>query len=339
MASSQSPSAAGRKGLWHHMGPVAFSPVFDWPLRPMAAVLALTKRWVTLTRNVLFMLMAIVVYHFLMPPLSQTATLSWQWVLPLFVRNVVLMLLVAGALHYYLFIRRGQGNTTKFDPREQMEKSGKFTFGDQVWDNMFWSLASGVTIWSIYEVLYLWGAANLVIPVLDFANHPIAFFVWLPVLPLLTATHFFLIHRLLHWPPLFRSVHKLHHRNIQVGPWSGMSMHPVEHVIYLSSVLVHFVIPSHPIIFLMHLYTRALTPAFSHAGFQQLIIKNKKITEAADFHHQLHHRFFECNYGNVDMPWDRWINAVHDGSDEGTALVQERRRKMYQNKKSMAGNP
>jgi len=321
------------------MGPVVFSPVFDWPLRPMAAFLALTKRWVTLTRNVLFMLMAIIVYHYLLPPLSQMATLSWQWILPLFVRNVVLMLLVAGALHYYLFIRRGQGSTTKYDPREQMEKNGKFTFGDQVWDNMFWSLASGVTIWSIYEVLYLWGAANLVIPVLDFTTHPIAFFIWLPLLPLLTATHFFLIHRLLHWPPLFHSVHKLHHRNIQVGPWSGMSMHPVEHIFYLSSVLVHFVIPSHPIIFLMHLFTRSLTPAFSHAGFQQLIIKDKKVTEAADFHHQLHHRFFECNYGNVDMPWDRWINAVHDGSDEGTALVQERRRKMYQNRKPMAGKP
>ncbi|MFK7963442.1 MAG: sterol desaturase family protein [Burkholderiaceae bacterium] len=332
MASTESSPTAQQKSPWHHMGPVTFSPVFDRPFRPVTAFLALSMRYVTLTRNALFLLMTIAIYHTLIPPLSEMATLSWEWVLPLFVRNIVLMLVVAGGLHYYLFIRRGQHRQTKFDPREQMEKSGKFTFGNQVWDNMFWSLASGVTVWSIYEVLYLWGAANLVIPTISFMEHPVAVLIWLPLLPLLISTHFFWIHRLLHWPPLFHSVHKLHHRNIHIGPWSGMSMHPVEHIFYLSSVLVHFVIPSHPVLFLMHLYTRCLTPAFSHAGFQQLIVKDKTVTEAADFHHQLHHRYFECNYGSIEVPWDRWINAVHDGSDEGAARVQARRRKMYEKK-------
>ena len=51
--------------------------------------------------------------------------------------------------------------------------------------------------------------------------------------------------------------------------------------------------------------------------------------ESADFHHQLHHKYFECNYGTVDMPWDRWFGSVHDGSEEGTRAVKERRRNMY----------
>ncbi|MGB7184320.1 MAG: sterol desaturase family protein [Burkholderiaceae bacterium] len=339
MATTKSQPTSARKSLWHHQGPVVFSPLFDWPTRLWAGFSVLTRRWLTVSRNTLFLLIAIAAYHFLLPPMSEMATLSAQWIVPLFIRNVALMLLVAGGLHVYLFVIRGQGKQTKFDPREDMEKSKKFTFGGQVRDNMFWCIASGVTIWSMYEVLYLWGAANLMIPMLDFSSHPVVFFacflVWLLVIPLWTSTHFYFIHRLLHWPPLFHSVHKLHHRNIHIGPWSGMSMHPVEHLIYVSSVLVHFVIPSHPVIMLTHLYLRTLTPAFSHAGFQQLVVKDKIVTEAADFHHQLHHKYFECNYGNVDVPWDRWFGSVHDGSDAGTTLVQERRRRMYRNRKAM----
>lgn len=320
---------AARKSPWHYKGPVVFSPLFDWPLKPMPILLTLTKRWVTLSRNVLFVLLAWCTYQFLLPAMSSMASLSWGWVLRIYLINIALMVGVNGSLHWYLYIRRGQGKQTKFDARNDLETGKKFTFNNQVHDNMFWSLVSGVTVWTAYEVLYFWGAANGVIPTLDFLTHPIAFFVWLLVLPLWIATHFFLIHRLLHWPPLFRSVHRLHHRNIQIGPWSGMSMHPVEHIIYISSVLIHFVIASHPVIFLFQLYHRGLVPGFSHAGFEKLIVKDRVITDAADFHHQLHHRFFECNYGNVDVPWDRWLDCEHDGSDRDTARVQQRRKAMY----------
>ena len=48
-----------------------------------------------------------------------------------------------------------------------------------------------------------------------------------------------------------------------------------------------------------------------------------------DFFHQLHHRYFECNYGTVEMPWDRWFGSFHDGSDQGTKETRERKKKMY----------
>ena len=35
-----------------------------------------------------------------------------------------------------------------------------YSFRDQVRDNMFWSIASGVTVWTALEVLYFWAAAN-----------------------------------------------------------------------------------------------------------------------------------------------------------------------------------
>jgi len=333
MTNTEQQSSDDTDKVWNHRGAVVFSPIFDWPPRPVAALLTLTKRWVTITRNVLFLLMAISVYQLFVPDLQQMKSLSLQWVLPIYIRNIMLMIVVAGSLHLFFFTFRKQGKTLKFDARESFEKSKKFAFKNQLHDNMFWSLASGVTVWTAYEVMYLWGAANGVIPTLDFASHPTAFFIWLIVLPIVTSSHFYFVHRLLHWPPLFKRVHRLHHLNVHIGPWSGMSMHPVEHIIYISSVLIHFVIASHPVILLLHLYIRCLGPAFSHSGFEKLLTKDKALTDAADFHHQLHHRFFECNYGTVDIPWDRLFGSDHNGSDEDTVRTQQRRREMYKSKR------
>ena len=270
--------------------------------------------------------MAFLVFQYLVPDEGVMRTLSIGWVGFIFLRNYVFMLIIAGGLHLYLFTYRRQGRRLKYDPREQLDKGGKYSFRNQVWDNVFWSLASGTTIWSIYEVLYFWGVANGVIPTLSLiSDHPILFVAWLLALPILTSSHFYFIHRLLHWPVLYRRVHSVHHRNIQVGPWSGMSMHPVEHIFYISSVLLHFIIASHPVILLLHLYSRCLGPAFSHAGFEKLQVGDTTVVDAADFHHQLHHRYFECNYGTLDVPWDQWFNTDHDGSDEATNRIRKRR--------------
>ena len=70
-------------------------------------------------------------------------------------------------------LRAGNGaNTddeTKYVPQFGHRGSGRFTFRNQVHDNMFWSLASGVTVWSGYSVMLLWAHANGVMPAISFA--------------------------------------------------------------------------------------------------------------------------------------------------------------------------
>jgi len=79
-----------------------------------------------------------------MPGLATFEALSWSWILPLYLRNLLLMAVVAGSLHLYLYTCRKQGKRLKYDPRERHETGRKFWFGNQVHDNMFWSLGSGV---------------------------------------------------------------------------------------------------------------------------------------------------------------------------------------------------
>ena len=242
------------------------------------------------------------------------------------------MILVAGSLHLYFYVYKKQGEKLKFDARDLARQNKTFTFQNQVHDNIFWTLASGVTVWTAIEVITMWGYANGYVPYLEWDENPIWFVILFFLIPIWGSFHFYWIHRALHWPPLYRIAHSLHHRNINIGPWSGMSMHPIEHVFYLSTGLIHWLIISHPIHFLFHMQLKALEAVTSHSGFETLLVKDKDKMRLGDFFHQLHHRYFECNYGALEMPWDIWFGSFHDGTSKASEQVQERRRKMYGDK-------
>lgn len=53
-------------------------------------------------------------------------------------------------------------------------------------------------------------------------------------------------------------------------------------------------------------------------------LEKKKRMELGDFFHQLHHRYFECNYGTVEMPWDRWFGSFDDGTPEARQRIRSR---------------
>ena len=80
-------------------------------------------------------------------------------------------------------------------------------------------------------------------PTLDPTEHPILFCLLMMAIPFWRNFHFYWIHRLIHWKPLYDRVHYIHHKNVNVGPWSGIAMHPVEHIIYFSGILIHIVCP------------------------------------------------------------------------------------------------
>ena len=121
----------------------------------------------------------------------------------------------------------------------------------------------------------------------------------------------------------------LHHRNVNVGPWSGFSMHPVEHLFYISSLCIHWILASHPIHIIFHALYLGPGAAMTHTGYENLLIKDKKRLALGTFYHQLHHRYYECNYGNEEMPWDRWFGTFHDGSQLATEQTRARKKIMH----------
>ena len=232
---------------WHPPLPLQGIPVFVWPPRPLAALKYLVSVAFLGSVMIPFGALAIVTWTYLQPALERCAQLQADWILQMYARNLALMLIVAGGLHLYFYTFKRQGSERKFDLRDLVKTHRRFFTGNQVRDNMLWSLASGVTFWTAYEAFFMWAYANDLLPYyLDWTAHPVLFVLMLLAIPFWASLHFYFIHRLLHWPPLYRIAHAVHHRNDNTGPWSGLSMHPIEHIIYLSSVLIHVVLASAP---------------------------------------------------------------------------------------------
>ncbi|MDU8913369.1 sterol desaturase family protein [Aestuariicoccus sp. MJ-SS9] len=315
---------------WHHMPavPLEVSPLFSWPLRPGAILRWVWNSWFLISEKLILVALAFVSLTWLQPPLSETATPALPWMAQIWLRNLGLMLLVAGGLHLYFYTWSAQGKRLKYDPRPLMKNGRQFTLGGQIRDNMVWSLGSGVLVWSAYEVLMFWAMANGYAPVLTWGQSPLWFIALFLLIPVWESFYFYWIHRLLHVPFLYRHVHALHHRNINVGPWSGLSMHPVEHVIFLGSVLIHFVVPAHPVHILFHMMYLTLTAATTHTGFEGVLIKDENRLRLGTFHHQMHHRYFECNYGSLEIPWDKLFGSFHDGTKAAQDRIRARRKRM-----------
>jgi len=143
-------------------------------------------------------------------------------------------------------------------------------------------------------------------------------------------TYFYWSHRLLHWKPLFRSVHKTHHLSINPSPFAAYSFHPVEAVVEVGIIpLVAFTIPHHPTaITLFAIYSLLLNVA-GHLGYE-LFPKGFASHwlfkwHNTSTHHNMHHRLVKCNYGLYFNFWDRIMKTNHPHYEESFNEVVERR--------------
>jgi sterol desaturase/sphingolipid hydroxylase (fatty acid hydroxylase superfamily) len=308
------------KGHWRPPYPCRYAPLFAWPPRPLKLL-----RWLfgwpgyLWPINTFFIGLALLTWFVFQPSLAQAVQLRFGWIALMFLRNMILLWIIAGSLHLTLYTLKLHGSYRKYHPQWQAKHAKKFLFNDQVFDNAFRSCVSGVPFWTAYEVLYVWGAANHWWPYISPSSNPVWFVGLFLLIPLWRETHFYFIHKLIHWRPLMNTVHRVHHMNPNPGPWTGLAMHPVEHLLYFSVVAIHVVVPSHPLHFFFNAQLTALTPAMGHHGFEGPLFKGTLVT--GSYFHYLHHRFVSCNFGEATVPWDKWLGRFYDG--EGTYRTRQ----------------
>ena len=202
--------------------PLDVPPLFQSPPRPVAMLPWLVTRFMW-PQSILWVGVAWLVWRFATPGLDRFASLSIDDIAILWGRNALLMLLVIGGQHWWLYIRRAQATEFKYESRWLAKGRKSFLFNDQTRDNMFWSLVSGGLIAATFEAVLFRLYATESIPELGpwWAIAVMTFAVfWLD------SAHFYAVHRLLHIDPLYKWFHALHHRNVNTGPWTGISMQP-----------------------------------------------------------------------------------------------------------------
>ena len=318
------------RGDWAPARPIALAPINHWPLQPRVV-----SKWLfgfpgfLWPHNAFWLCVTLLTWFYLTPPLAEMKTFELWWVSWLLVRNAGFILLLFGGMHLYFYVFRKQGDELRFSTRGMVRDNPRFIFRDQVRDNVFRTMTSAVPVITAYEAITYWAFANGYLGWFTL-NDPVLFWGWFVVLlllaPVVHAVHFYLGHRLLHVPFLYRHVHERHHRNVEVGPWSGLAMHPVEHIIYLSTLTVQWLLALHPVNALFQLQLAAFYPALGHCGFEKLKIGKSLDIDGGGYFHYLHHKYFECNYGGSLAPLDKWFGTFHDGSEESLAVLRARLR-------------
>jgi sterol desaturase/sphingolipid hydroxylase (fatty acid hydroxylase superfamily) len=307
--------------------PIQFAPLFTWPPKPSALVRfffgfpGFLFPWFAV-----FLGLSILCWTYLTPSMEQAQVLSAGWIALIFARNLVLLVAFVSAQQALMYGRRHQGSAFKYDPNWLAKNDPNFLFRDQLRDNIFWNVVGAVPVWTGYEVLTLWLSANHYIPTVSIADHPIYLAALLLTAPIWSIAHFYAIHRLMHWRPLFRHAHHIHHKNVNIGPWSGLAMHPIEHVIYFSAVCLYWIIPAHPLIAQFTLMNLALGASVGHLGFGQVSLGRGKYFNNEHYMHYLHHRYFRINYTVELVPLDKWLGTFYDGTDTGRAALRRRSR-------------
>lgn len=314
------------RGYWEPDKKIQYPPLLIWPSQPVKLL-----KWIfgfpgfLLPWNVFYSILALLIWQFLTPSLDTMQSFALSWVAIVLLRNYCLAFAVYGTWHLWLYTWKKQDTHFKYNRAWPKKQSSVFLFNHQTADNMFWTLASGVPIWTAYEVLLLWAYSSGLIPFIDASSSPLLFVAIFLLVPFIHEIGFYVVHRTLHWPPLYKIAHKLHHRNTNPGPWSGLSMHPIEHLMYFSTILLFFFIPSHPV-HMINLASRlGLAPGQGHTGFDRLALGKDKSVDASYYAHYLHHRYFEVNYADGMVPLDKWFGSFHNGSAEAHEAMKARR--------------
>lgn len=314
-----------KRGDWAPAKLLSYPPVFVWPVQPIRFL-----KWVfgypgyLMPWNVLYAVIGTLLWLYATPSFETTKTLSIGWIAYLLARNAALVFVFFGMFHLRLYMQRKQGTSFKYNAKWPSVGNDAFLFGNQTVDNVIWTFAGAVPIWTAFEALTLWAFANGIIPYVAFADHPVYCGIVMLLVPTFRDLHFYLVHRLIHWPPLYHAVHKLHHNNVNPGPWSGLAMHPAEHLLYFSGVLIHWIVPSNPVHAMFHLVHAGLAPAPGHAGFDKIVFGEDSAIDTHAYDHYLHHKYFECNYADGVIPLDKWFGTFHDGSAEAQERMDKR---------------
>ena len=321
-----------RRGDWTPNDRLETAPLFEFPPRWRKLLAWLPSYFVPW--NVIFLSLALLFWWALTPDKEVMQELSPGWILYLLARNSLLVLVIYGAIELRLYIKRTQGARFKYNQRFPADTtSGVFWFKSQNIDNALRTFGSGLPIWTMYEALILWCYANDFGLWATFGDNPIWLIAFALVLPLVHEFHFYCIHRLIHVPVLYKHVHSVHHNSVNPSPWSSLSMHPVEHLLYWSGTLIHIVLPSLPLLLLYHLQISGTGAVIGHVGFDQVEVDDEKAIGTHAFAHYLHHKYFEVNYADGTIPLDRWFGTWHDGSAEAGERMRER---MKQRRRKMA---
>jgi len=256
--------------------------------------------------------------------------IHYTWVSKVILFNLICEIVMVGFWHYLTYISSYAKGLVgvKFNPENQYEQDNTISVGfitsssghlqrEIFYTTLGW-LQSGA-----WQCLLMWLWASGRVPCYTrFWSCPYYSIGMMCAVTYWREIHFYWAHRGMHpwWDRkngllqgdigafLYRHAHSLHHKSYNPGPWSGLSMHPIEHFLYYSCAWLPPLLLTggvHPLHFLYCKFHADIAPIGGHDGYG-------KPAGDGDFH-WLHHAKFECNYGvpfpiDFDKMFGTWVD-------------------------------
>lgn len=136
-----------------------------------------------------------------------------------------------------------------------------------------------------------------------------------PTMLLIHDTYFYWLHRFMHLPSVFKYVHHVHHQSTNPTPLTSYSFHFIEGLLESAILpLIAFTLPVQRETFILFFLVQFIYNVYGHLGYE-LYPKGFNRTWIGKWintsvAHNMHHKFFNGNYGLYFLFWDRWMGTL-----------------------------
>lgn len=133
-------------------------------------------------------------------------------------------------------------------------------------------------------------------------------------------TYFYWIHRLMHWKPIYRRVHHVHHLSREPTPFAAFSFHPLEALLEAGAfVSIACLLPIHFSALAIFTFLSLLMNVYGHLGIE-VFDHDRGISRYVNSprYHAWHHQHFRGNYSLYLNFWDRWMKTGHFTKKSGS---------------------
>merc|ERR1711871_14137 len=113
----------------------------------------------------------------------------------------------------------------------------------------------------------------------------------------------YIAHRIMHYPIIYRTIHKWHHAYTQPTAFAALGLHPCDMVLLQACIYAFlFALPMHPAAVAINLLYVHYHNVVDHSG---VYAESWLPWQPSSLYHDDHHRLFHMNYGQSLTLWDR----------------------------------
>lgn len=250
--------------------------------------------------------------------------MNWEFFLTAFQKISSRYFIVAliGFLIFYVIFRR-----TFFYRKIQQ----KFPANSDYIRELGFSL---ITMFIFSSIIVILNSPSIIIYTTRYQSiNEYGWFYYFSVFPILFIMHdlyFYIMHRIMHHPSLFKYIHLVHHKSTNPSPWAAYAFHPLEAIIEQGIVIIfYFTLPIHISHLAIFFLFSIIYNVYGHLGYE---LYPKGFNKSwfgkwinTSINHNQHHQFFKGNYGLYTLIWDRLFGTIrkdYDGQFENVSKRQ-----------------